>query len=101
MTQLRVILDQAAIDELLYDADVKALVEEVGGMVADNAAAAAPKLTGAGAASIHAEVDADDQSVYADVSWTPDRYYLYFAEVGTSRQPATPFLRPALDSTRI
>lgn len=93
--------DDGALADLLHDADTEALMQFVGDAVAETAASLAPKRTGAGAASIHAEVESDDQSAYADISWTPDRFYMFFAEVGTEHESARPFLRPALDSTTL
>lgn len=97
----RLVLDEAAIDDLLDDDETLELLQDVGDEVADVARGKAPKRTGAGAESIHAEVEVDDEGGFADVSWDSDHYYLGFAETGTSHQPATPFLRPALDETSI
>lgn len=66
----------------------------VGHRVAQRAAQQAPKRSGEGAASIHAEVVGDE----VRVSWDRQHFYLYFHEVGTSRMNARPFLRPALDA---
>lgn len=65
--------------------------------VVDAARAAAPKRTGAGAASIHAEVASTAGKAEIDVSWDRDHFYLKFHELGTRRMPARPFLVPALD----
>jgi len=94
-------LDSDAIADLMSDEEAQDLAQEVGDLVAERAADNAPKATGGGAASIHAETDVDDQSAFADVSWDPDHFYLGFHELGTEHQPAQPFLRPALDSTQI
>lgn len=101
MTDFRLELDDSAIAELGFDEEALAMLQDVGDQVAGQAAALAPKQTGEGASSIHAEVEVDDESGYADVSWDADHFYLGFAETGTSHQPATPFLRPALDATSI
>ena len=101
MSDYRFALDQSAIDDLAFDEDTLDMLQDVGDIVADEARGRAPEQTGAGAASIHAEVESDAESGYADVSWDKDHFYLGFAETGTVHQPATPFLRPALDSTSI
>lgn len=93
--------DAGGLDDLLHDSDTEALMQDAGDAVAQNAAAGAPKRTGAGAASIHAEVESDAQSAYADISWDPQHFYMFFAEVGTGHESARPFLRPALDSTTL
>lgn len=94
-------LDAAAIAELGFDAETEDMLEDVGGQVADTARELAPKDTGEGADSIHGEAGVDDESAYVDVSWDRDHFYMGFHELGTEHQPARPFLRPALDSTKI
>lgn len=96
MTVVR--LDQVAIRGLSDDAVVKHALARVGQQVADKAAQGAPKASGAGAASITYEVDEDDRGAFVKVSWDRDHFYLAFHELGTSRMPARPFLRPALDA---
>jgi HK97 gp10 family phage protein len=78
---------------LLESEGVMGGLERVGEQVAQRAASAAPKDTGAGAASIHAErVGAEVR-----VGWTPEAFYMLFSEIGTSVMAARPFLRPAAD----
>ncbi len=96
----RVVPDARAIAGLADDAGMRAMLQRVGDDVADDAAAAAPKDTGAGAASIHAVVDSDSDGAYVDISWDRDHFYGLFAEVGTSHQSARPFLRPAVEKRR-
>jgi HK97 gp10 family phage protein len=55
------------------------------------AQARAPKRTGAGAASIHKERHGDGYAV----SWDPAHNYMAYAEFGTEKETAQPFLRPA------
>lgn len=93
--------DWGAIDDIAHDAETGAFLLDVGNEVAASAARLAPKRTGAMAASIHAEVDEDRESLYADVSWDAEHFYGYFAEVGTEDESARPFLRPGLDATTI
>jgi HK97 gp10 family phage protein len=98
---IRLDLDDGAIADLISDSDAVELMQEVGNVVAENAAEDAPKLSGAGAASIFAQTGVDDQSAYADISWDQDHYYMGFRELGTEHEGARPFLRPALDRTAV
>lgn len=107
-------LDPRAVDDLVYDDDMDDMLQEVGDQVAEAAQTLAPTASGEGAASIHAEVhrgeDAGafpstysppDEVPTAYVSWDQDHYYMFFAEIGTEDQAARPFLRPALDQTKL
>ena len=89
-------LDERALADLAADM-ADDLLDELGDEVAGIAEADAPKLTGAGAASIHAEHDGDA----VKVGWSTEHDYLFFSEVGDERQPAKPFLRPALDAVNL
>lgn len=88
-------INAAEMRRLLESEGVMAGLERVGEQVAERAASAAPKRTGSGAASIHAERVGGE----VRVGWDRDHFYLLFSEVGTSRMSARPFLRPALDGT--
>jgi HK97 gp10 family phage protein len=107
-------LDQSQVDALLDDPEVDQLLQEIVDDIADVARGNAPADSGEGAASIHGEVHrGHDSAAHAStytpetdapigyVSWDQDHFYLLFAEIGTEDQPATPFLRPALDQARI
>jgi HK97 gp10 family phage protein len=76
----------------------KAMKDVVEPMVVDMQAAA-PKLTGRGAESIHSAV-VSVEGFGATVAVGPDRahFYLAFSEWGTAKMPARPFMRPAWDS---
>jgi HK97 gp10 family phage protein len=92
----RVTVDQSAIDRLGVDRAVLAAVdEEVATPLAKRMAEAAPKDTGAGAASIASVEDPDEPGFR--VGWSPEHFYLGFHELGTAHQPARPFARPAAD----
>jgi HK97 gp10 family phage protein len=91
----RIHLDQAAIHELTMSEGTRLALKKVGDSVAERAAQAAPKRTGGGAESIHAEEAVDGE---VRVGWDRDHFYMLFAEVGTSKHAARPFLRPALDA---
>ena len=80
---------------------IRADIEKRAERVVERAQTAAPKLTGAGARSIHSEPLIDDNTGTFDgeaVSWDREHYYMLFAEVGTEHEPARPFLRPALEA---
>jgi HK97 gp10 family phage protein len=94
-------VDESAIRRALrYNPDVTQALDKVGKGIAEDAAAAAPKQSGAGARSIHHEIGFDSDGAYVRVSWDRRHFYMAFAELGTSRQAATPFLRPAATRPR-
>ncbi len=93
-------LNQAVIDARGSSEDAKRLLAKWGGQIAADARAGAPKDTGAMAASIDYEVGEDSKGAYVRVSWSKDRFYLLFSEVGTSKKSARPFLRPAATKRR-
>jgi HK97 gp10 family phage protein len=86
-------INAAEMRRLLESEGVMGGLERVGEQVAERAASAAPKDTGAGAASIHAERVGGE----VRVGWDNDHWYMLFPEVGTSKMSARPFLRPAAD----
>lgn len=73
------------------DSAIGAALEEIGLLAENYAAKKCPADTGNLRASITHEVDAGDNAVYigTDVEYAP------CVELGTSRQKAQPFLRPA------
>ncbi len=75
------------------------LLASVAPMVED-ARDRAPKRTGKGAASIHAEPDEPqgDEIARVIIGPTKKHWYLKFAEIGTRFMAAHPFLRPAQDA---
>lgn len=56
----------------------------------------APKDTGEGAKSIHAERVGD----HYRVSYDKEHDYMRFSELGTRKRPARPFLRPAVTDVK-
>lgn len=88
-------VDGSAVRALESDPAVLAAVGDAADAVAERMRQRAPKATGAGARSIHAEPDPDEPGFR--VSWDRDHFYMAFAELGTERQAATPFARPAAD----
>lgn len=65
--------------------------------VVEEARAAAPKKTGAGAASIRAEITYEETAPSVRIGWDVEHYYMKFHEKGTKYLPARPFLAPAVD----
>lgn len=90
-------MDAAGLRALLQGVGIAEALQRVGDQVAERAAQAAPKRTGEGAASIHAESVIDATGLHVRVGWDSDHWYMLFSEVGTSRAAARPFLRPALE----
>lgn len=84
-------VDDAALKVALESA-VDPQVRDVAARIAADAQRMAPKRTGKGAASIHAEAQPDGS---VRVSWDPAHFYMLFQEFGTQHQTARPFLRPA------
>ena len=95
-------IDMNAVANVLDDGGLDALLHIAGGAVANEARQRANKKTGDGAASIRHRIVRGDRGLpEAHVSWDSDHYYMRFLELGTSRQAAQPFLRPALTAARI
>lgn len=88
--------DLGALAAITADPHVMAELLEIGEKVAADARSHAPRRTGQGADSIHAEPQ-PGAAPEVRVSWERDRYYMAFQERGTVRLPARPFLTPAAD----
>lgn len=101
MADVRVDYHDAAERELASSSQARTLMQDLGDHIAHTAAAGAPRRTGAGAASIHAETDLAPAGWQVRISWDQRHYYLTFSEVGTEHMHARPFLRPALERARI
>lgn len=86
-----------AIEDLARDPDIRAGLLAAAAPIVRGAAAAAPKQTGAGAASIRAEAVLDGPEWTARVSWDREHYYMFFQERGTVNLPARPFLVPTVE----
>jgi HK97 gp10 family phage protein len=86
--------DEAGLKAFLADLAAEAL-RPAADAVAEAAKARAPRRTGKMADSIHAERTGPAEY---KVSWDKDHWYGVFSEVGTEKEAARPFLRPALDS---
>jgi HK97 gp10 family phage protein len=96
---VRVQVDERAIADLLSDPQVVAAIGEVADRAAGVIAARAPRRTGRGAASIHAEPDQDLPGAFR-VSWDRDHFYMSFQNDGTGHQRARHFVEDALSQFR-
>ena len=91
----RVVVNTGEVAALAAGAGVSGGVARVAAEVADRARALAPRETGTLAESIGVEVERSPDGVVAHVGTS--LLYGLFQEVGTSKMPANPYLRPALD----
>jgi hypothetical protein len=101
MTDVRMVIHQRAIDNLARDPGMATLLLDAAMPVVRDAYVHAPKRSGRGAASIHAEPVLDGPEWTARISWDPDHFYMYFHERGTHKLPARPFLVPALEAAAL
>lgn len=90
-----ILVDQAAIESLMRDPGLRDAMIDAARPHIRLAQALAPKRTGRGAASIHAEAVLDGDRWEIDVGWSQERYYMRFHEQGTRYMPPRPFLVPA------
>lgn len=86
----------SGLESLRLDPRVRAELLRLSDPIVERAQQAAPRLTGEGAASIHAEAVLDGQSWEAHISWDREHYYMGMHESGTVKLPAMPFLVPSL-----
>jgi HK97 gp10 family phage protein len=91
---------EAIYRQLSRTAEIRNTVERVADTIADDARRRAPKDTGEGARSIHAERSEKDGHETWHVSWDEEHDYMTYQEFGTVNMRARPFLRPAADSIR-
>ncbi|MBK9181412.1 MAG: hypothetical protein IPM45_18020 [Acidimicrobiales bacterium] len=87
-------LDQATDD---MKADAERSLRRLADDMASRMTATAPRLTGAGAATIAVTDASADSLVVLDIGPDASAFYLAFYEWGTSHQPPRPFLRPAVE----
>lgn len=87
-------LNQRAIDDWASSHDAQEVLRDLGEQVVSDAQRDAPKRTGAGAESIHYEIDHDSKGAVVRIGWDDEHWYMIFSELGTSQQSARPFLRP-------
>jgi HK97 gp10 family phage protein len=94
---VRVVVHKRGVEQLKHHPKVQDKQEATSHAIARRAAVLAPKDTGEGAASIHAEQQSDGTW---RVAWDVEHYYMFFPEFGTEHQFAQPFMRPAADEFR-
>lgn len=99
MADVRVRVDERAVADLLRNPQVQAAIGEVADRLGDSIAARAPRRSGRGAASIHAEPDPDLPGAFR-VSWDKPYFYLSFQNDGTVHQRARHFVEDALAQFR-
>lgn len=81
--------------------DIEDVLHDAAEVVIEKAQRYAPRRTGIGAESIHAETTLKEKNkVQVGISWDKKYFYMGFQEFGTSKMPASPFLRPAFDTSR-
>jgi hypothetical protein len=97
MSDVQVVLDEAAIHGLARDPAMGPLLLEASRPDLNQARGQAPKRTGAGAASIHAEAVLDGGEWTAHASWGQLQPYMIYHEKGDRYMPARPFLVPAFE----
>lgn len=95
MADVELVVYDAAIQELARDSRMGDVLVEAAAPAVAEARAGAPRRTGAGGASIHAEPVLDGPEWTARATWERERFYMYFHERGTEKMPARPFLVPA------
>lgn len=91
-----IVINQAGLRAITHEAWVKEKIMEYGEKVAGDAAGHAPRRTGAGAGSIHAEPVEETTGWTARVSWDEDHYYMRFQDEGTVHINAQHFLELGL-----
>src|SRR5258705_12191513 len=96
---LRVVVDDAAVDHFMAGPEIKDSIMAGADPAAERAQAGAAKLTGEGAASMHAEAILDGPEWTARISWDRVHYYMFFHERGTKFMDARPFLVPSITTT--
>ena len=93
----RVVFYPGQIAALAGDPAVQANVRLDAARMARMAAVAAPRLTGAGAASIQADTDPVNR-LGQRVAWDEQHYYMIFHEDGFAGHPGSHFLRRTFES---
>lgn len=97
MDDVRIVLNPRAIEDVASDPEVGRMLLERAEPIVDAARSGAPRATGAGASSIHAEIAESVRPIEVRVSWDREHYYMGFHEFGTIYLPARPFLAPGVN----
>lgn len=98
LSKVRVELNEAGFRELAASPDFRDALLDIGtSAIARPAAARAPKRTGFGASSIHAEAVFEGGEWTVRVSWSKAAGYMRHHEFGTRHMDADPFLEPTVE----
>lgn len=91
--QVRVVLNEAGFRDLQRNPGLRdELLRTVNESYVPGVRSRAPKRTGYGASTIHAEPFLDGDRWTIRVGWDRTAYYLRFSQFGTKYMPAHPFL---------
>lgn len=101
MGDVRIVVDQRAVDALAGDPDITAVLLEAAKPVVDDARFRAPRRTGAGAESIQAQPFAEPGEQTVRITWDRNHFYMGFHDLGTNTLPARHFLEDALEANLI
>lgn len=95
LNKVRVHIDERGMAALGRSLDIRnALLDTAVAEVVRPAQRRAPKRTGFGASTIHAEADLVGSEWEIATSWSPDAFYMRFQQFGTRYMRADPFLVP-------
>ena len=87
--------------ELAHEEFIKHALESAAENVVQAARDEAPKLTGAGAASIHEEAEFDGHEWKMKVSWDAAHDYMRYQDQGTQYVEPVHFLEDAIQEARL
>jgi HK97 gp10 family phage protein len=99
-TDVYVTVDDGGIRQILASEGARDVLLDAADPIVDAARALAPRRTGAGSASIHAQALTSGRGWTVRVGWTTRRYYMRFQDQGTRGQhpdPARHFMSIALE----
>lgn len=95
LDKVRVDIDERGMAQLARSLEIRdAVLDTADRRVVGPARARAPKRTGFGASTIHAEAELTADDWEAHVSWAPEANYLRHHQFGTRYMDADPFLVP-------
>lgn len=95
LDKVRVELDERGLAALARSAEIReALLDTAEARVVRPARAKAPRRTGFGASTIHAEARLAGSEWEIDTSWGQAAFYMKFHQLGTRHMDADPFLVP-------
>jgi len=94
----KVDLDRQALAKAESDLAIRLALSDEAESIVRSAKRRAPRKTGAGAASIHQEMQLNSDGWTVEISWDSQHGYMGFQELGTSTMRPHSFLRPALEA---